>query len=471
MTSSGVPRPGSRVEKTYSLPLASLGTEEAEDVKRSLTLQARAPFGAAPPPFRAWSVQEEGTPAADGAAGGPRLHMPRFYGLTRFGPAESDGRSVGEAAPALAFTGTLTEVQERATEAAFGRHLSEAGRGGALISLPCGYGKTVWAVSAIARLGRKACVLVHKSFLRDQWAAAFRAFCPAAKVGFIQGKVCTVEGCDVVIAMVMTVAKRGYEMGEFGTICFDECHHMAAPVMNAATRCFRARYVIGLTATKERPDGLTPLLHWSLGASAFHVEREAETVRVSIALYRGAAPEILSRDGKPVVSAMLNKLAADPARNRFLAARVVEMHLAGRVIIVLSDRIAQLRALHAMVLDGGRVAAADVGIFTGTTKEADRPAQLGRKVVFCSYGMANEGLDKREADTCVMATPKGRVTQCIGRIQRPCETKKPPLVLDVADDASVFVHLRWKRQRLYSKERYEVQVVRVGEEGQPAWFA
>ena len=30
---------------------------------------------------------------------------------------------------------------------------------------------------------------------------------------------------------------------------------MAAPVMNAATRCFRARYVIGLTATGSGPTG------------------------------------------------------------------------------------------------------------------------------------------------------------------------------------------------------------------------
>ena len=75
--------------------------------------------------------------------------------------------------------------------------------------------------------------------------------------------------------------------------------------------------------------------------------------------------------------------------------------------------------------------------------------------------MANEGLDKREADTCVMASPKARVTQCIGRIQRPCATKQGPLVLDVVDENAFFQTLRWSRQRLYASEKYDVQVVQV----------
>lgn len=452
-------RKGSRVEQTYSLPLAGFGTEELEDEKKRLTLQARTSFGAPPPPFQAWFER-------DG-----RFHVPRFYGLKRFGAAESDGRVQGVAID-IPFNGTMTEVQQCATDAAFERYLSPAGEGGVMISLPCGYGKTVWAVSAIARLGRKACIFVHKSFLRDQWESTFQKFCPGIRIGYIQGKVWRVDECDVVIAMVMTMAKRNYDpdlMDSFGTICFDECHHMAAPVMNMATRCFRARNVIGLTATKQRPDGLTPLLHWSLGPEGFHVERDSEHVRVSIAIFSGGTPEILNREGKPLVSIMLNKIAQNTRRNEFIAGRIGSLFHAGRTILVLSDRIAQLETLHRMVLQERGVCEADVGIFTGATKEAERDIQLKRRVVMCSYGMANEGLDKREADTCIMATPKGRVTQCIGRIQRPCSTKKTPLVLDVVDDVSVFVDLRWRRQRMYSKERYEVQVRRVDEDDSQ-WF-
>lgn len=441
---------------TYSLPLSSFGDEhDLEEEKKRLTMQAKTSFGPSPPPFHAWFVRDE------------RFHCPRHYGLDRFGDAAVDDRTDGDAI-ALTFTGTLTPTQARATDAA-----ARASASGMLICMPCGAGKTVWGVSEIVRLGRKACILVHKSFLRDQWKQTIERFCPGARVGTIQGKTWDVDGCDVVIAMIMTIARREYDtaaMDSFGTIVFDECHHIAAPVMNLTTHAFRARHRIGLTATKDRPDGLTPLLHWSLGPEVFCAGRQGEAVRVSVLLFSGATPEVLSRDGKPMVSLMVNKLAAHAERNALIARRAAHFRKAGRVVLLLSDRISQLTALRELICGCG-VAAEEIGFFTGSTRESDRVVQLARPVVLCSYGMASEGLDKREADTCILATPKGRITQCIGRIQRPCETKQPPIVLDVADTVGVFERLRWKRQREYSKEGYQVQVVAAADEARADWFA
>jgi superfamily II DNA or RNA helicase len=457
-------RPGTRVGATYVLPASALSAEDAEDVKAQLTLQAKAGFGAPPPPYVAWK------------AVGDELHVPRFYGLERFGPAETDERVDGEAlGEHVRFAGTLTPVQEKVTAAMFSKPLAAEGVHGGIVSLYCGGGKTAWTCYAIARLGRKACVLVHKAVLRDQWKESLERFCPGVRVGFVQGNRFEVEGYDVVLAMVLTLAKRDYDpsvMDAFGTVVCDEAHHMAAPVMNQAMRLFRARYVLGLSATVSRPDGLTPLLHWSLGPLGVHLERDCEPVRVSVALYHHAAPrEMLTRDGKPLVALMVNWLAKHPGRNEFLAERILAYRRAHRVIIVLSDRIEQLKVLRARLGVGG-LGEDEVGLFVGATKEAQRAVELAKPVVLCSYAMANEGLDKKELDTCVMATPKGRVTQCIGRVQRPCATKQPPLVLDVADTYSVFVPLRWKRQGYYRKEGYKVQVVDVGSarDEEEEWF-
>jgi superfamily II DNA or RNA helicase len=454
-------RPGSRVGATYSLPADALDLEEET---RRLTLQARCTFGAPPPPFCAYHLDDD-----------RRLHMPRFYGLERFGEAEVDERVDGEPI-ALAFGGTLTPVQREAKRCAFERGYERSG--GCIVSLPCGYGKTVASIETIATLGRKACVLVHKAVLRDQWAASLERFCPGVRVGFVQGDTWDVEDKDVVVAMVLTVAKRDFAADAFdgfGTVVCDEAHHMAAPVMNTALRRFRARYVIGLTATKERPDGLTPLLHWSLGPEGFRIERDgSEAVRVSVAVFDGPERDTLTRDGKPLDAVTLTKLAKNPARNAFIARRVVAMRRAGRVVVVLSDRNAQLDALEALLLK--EFPREEVGKFVGATKERDRPVQLARPIVLSNYPMANEGLDKVELDTCVMATPKGRVTQCIGRVQRPCATKQPPLVLDVADGHALEA-MRWRRQAYYRKMGYETQVVAVdgrgGVErgGDDAWFA
>ena len=352
-------------------------------------------------------------------------------------------------------------------------HLDEK-TGGVIIVLPCGTGKTVVATEMIASMKRKAAILVHTAVIRDQWKAAFETFCPGVKVGIIQGKTWEVEGYDVVLCMVMTMAKRSYdpsEMDGFGVVCCDEAHHLAAPVMGLAMRSFRAKRIIGLTATKERPDGLTSLLHYALGPEGFRAERDGgETVKVSVAVYSNAIKEILTRDGMPLVSIMLNKLAAHPERNLFIATRAVTMRKNGRNILILSDRRDQLNILHLLMMGQG-VPEEQIGFFVGSTKEAERAEQLARPVVLCTYQMANEGLDKKQADTIIFATPKKRIIQAVGRVQRPCETKQPPLVLDIADDVSLFGSLRFQRQKLYSKEKYEVQVVHLNSQpDEDVWF-
>ena len=452
-----------RIGATYAIPLDTLGDTLATEEKNRLSMVPRNSFGPQPSPVFAWSVE-------DG-----HLHVPRFYGIERYGEASIDTRRDGDEMVQYEFNGNLTDVQSRAVKAVVDKHFCSGGDYGAMICIPCGMGKTVLAVYLITQiLRRKACILVHKALIRDQWKHAFETFCPGIRVGFVQGKTWQVEGYDVVIAMILTVAKRDISIETldcFGTVCCDECHHMAAPVMNKAMRKFRARNILGLTATKDRPDGLTPLLHMTLGLEAFRAERlGGESVRVSMALLPNHVQEIKSRDGKPLTSIMTTKLAINRERNLFIAERVSVMRKAGRIIMVLSDRIEQLKALKTMIAEAG-VPEEQIGIFYGKTPDEERCVELAKEVALCSYGMANEGLDKKEADTCVMASPKGRVVQCIGRVQRPCPTKKSPLVLDIVDNNRCFQTLRWSRQRTYSKEKYEVQVVEVSKDmDDTVWF-
>lgn len=433
--------------------MASISASDWDGVRGCLTLTPKHFYGPVPAPFQAWTEDAE--------AG--VYHVPRFFGLERFGPAEHDDRTSGDACTSLHFDGTLTAVQETAMHAVIENHFENPrATQGAIVCMPCGFGKTVFAVALAARLRVRTFVLVHKTVIRDQWKASFERFSPGVRVGFVQGDMWQIDptAYDVVIGMVMTLARRDVPcdtFDSFGLLVADEVHHMAAPVMNLAIRSFRTRRVLGLTATKDRPDGMTPVLHWCIGPEAYRGVRNAEYVKVSVVLFTGAARALESRGGRPLVAPMITQLAKHSARNNFLADRIAAFRNAGRVIMVLTDRLVQLDILRALVIARG-IPAADVGIFKGGQRDADRREQLGRPVVMCSYGMANEGVDKTEADTCIMATPKARVAQCIGRIQRPCATKQTPLVVDVADDVSIFSSLRWTRQKYYSKEGYEVQV-------------
>jgi len=80
---------------------------------------------------------------------------------------------------------------------------------GGLVVLPCGYGKTVFALYLAAQHGRRTLVLVHKGFLVEQWQARMRQFLPGATVGVIQqGRI--ESDADVVVGMIQSIAKREY---------------------------------------------------------------------------------------------------------------------------------------------------------------------------------------------------------------------------------------------------------------------
>lgn len=445
-------RANARVGAMYSIPIDQLSNEALQEEKLRLTIQSRTSFGKPPPPFEAFLVNDT------------TFYIPRYYGLKRYGTPEFDDRTEGEpASDLMTFQGELNETQMNAHRIVHERHYHRGGSNGTLVSLPCGGGKTVYAIYESCHYKRRTFVLVHKSVIRDQWKESFERFCPGIRVGIVQGQTWQLEPeYDVVIGMVMTIAKRDIPSStfdSFGMVICDEAHHMAAPIMSLALLKFNAMRRLALTATKERPDGLTPMLHWSLGDEGFRAERTSESVCVSIAMFKGATREIATRDGsRPLVAAMLNNIARHVGRNTFITDRILQYRALGRVIMVLSDRIAQLDLLKEMVVQRG-IDEETVGVFKGGLRDDERVRQLARPIVMCSYGMANEGVDKREADTCILATPKGRVIQAVGRIQRPCENKLTPLVLDIVDDVSVFPSMRWTRQRMYTKEGYQVQVL------------
>ena len=452
------PRANTTVRECYEIPVSSLrGPGELEAVQAELTLQPRVPAISKPrDPVKAWTLD------------GDVLRVPRFYGLRRFGTPTRDERTLGDPLSSSVFTGTPTPVQVEAADRAYAKAFrdDEGGHHGFICQLPCGYGKTFWAVMMIVRLGRRATVMVHKDVIRDQWLEAFGEFAPHLKVCVLQGGGSTVdEDADVVVAMVLTLAYRSREawMDRMGTVVSDEAHHMAAPVMNTALRHFAARNVIGLTATKERADGLTPLLHWCLGFDGFHKERDGtEPVRVTVAIYPGVKD--VMRNGEPVDWATLNAIASHRGRNEFIADRAVAMRQSGRVLIVLCERLVQVKTLREMIVAKG-IPEDDVGVYVGSTKAKDRAHQLSKPVVLSNYPMAREGLSKNELDGLIMASPTSNPIQCIGRVQRPCATKmSPSLVLDVCD-SEAFNGRRFQRQRFYTQQKYDTQIIRVGECG------
>ena len=398
---------------------------------------------------------------------GEFLAVPRMYGFEHFGAPQHDKRTLGSEI-AIEFTGSLKDHQIRAVDDVLSRFDTIFACG--CLVLPCGYGKTVCGLNIIARTKRKTLVLVHKNFLVQQWHERAKMFLPGASLGKIQQNTLDTDA-DIVVGMIQSLSKREYPaeiLNTFGLILVDEAHHVAAPVFSKALRYLNGKYIVGLSATPERRDGMTPLLYWSLGSICHRIERTPEHTLVSCMIYEGGKrKEITYRDGRVSLPLMLNNLVKDPIRNNLIADRIVVLMNNNRRIIVLSDRITQLHELCALV-QTKHISAQDIAYYIGTTPAKDRDEAAKRQLILTTYSMAKEGLDIPILDTLILATPKGDVVQASGRIQRQHPNKKTPLIIDVVDTFSVFEQLRWKRWKFYRKEEFKCQTFPAGDDA--AWF-
>jgi superfamily II DNA or RNA helicase len=173
----------------------------------------------------------------------------------------------------FAFTGRLTSSKERPQQQAHDKCVVQlCDTGGALLVLPCGFGKTVVSLAIASSLKRKTLIIVTSVELAHQWTERIQQFVGCA-VGWIQGDTCDTEK-PMVIAMLQTLLRRQPDLTMFGTCLVDEAHHVAARSFSQVMPLVPCRYILGLSATPKRKDGLKKVLHWCLGTTAFEAQRD-----------------------------------------------------------------------------------------------------------------------------------------------------------------------------------------------------
>ena len=148
--------------------------------------------------------------------------------------------------------------------------------GGGLLEIDTGLGKTVIALNILTKLNVKTLIIVHKEFLMNQWIERIEEFIPTAKVGKIQGSKKDIEGKEIVIGMLQSLSMKDYDyelFNSFGLTIIDEVHHMGAEVFSQALYKVVTKYMLGLSATMDRKDGLTSVFKMFIG-DIIHKEKK-----------------------------------------------------------------------------------------------------------------------------------------------------------------------------------------------------
>lgn len=359
-----------------------------------------------------------------------------------------DTRPPGSAC-SLEFTGTL-RPELRQPEAASAVLEAWREKGGAMLCLPTGYGKTTTSLYLACQARCKTLVVVHKDFLAQQWESRIRQFVPSATICKVQGETCDTSG-DFVIAMLQTLVSRKYPASAFATcglVIVDEVHHLAAAAFSQSMWSLCAPLTLGLTATPDRKDRLGRVVEWFMGDIAFQLKRENQAgTRVQVCKYsteRYRLPPPLNRRGDICFTTIITELANDEARTEAVANEAASLARSGRDVLVLSHR----RNHCASIADRLRAIGVDCATYLGGDKVVP-----DTQVIVATYALTSEGFDCPRLTGLVLATPASDVEQSCGRVMRGSSSQSA-VIIDVLDDWGVCYAQHAKRRSFYKRSGF-----------------
>lgn len=375
-----------------------------------------------------------------------------------------DERFVGEPIQA-SFAGTLRPDQEQAVSAML-QH--DAG----VLCAPTAFGKTVAAAAIIARRGVNTLVLVHRTELLKQWQERLQTFLgldtKAAKgvVGTIGGGKAKPTG-QIDIAVMQSLSRQGEVnalVESYGQVIVDECHHVGATSFDAILKRTKAKYVLGLTATPIRRDGLQPVIFMQCGPIRHTAARPASAPHDLEVVPRSRFARI-DLPAAAGIQDVFRHLANDLARTDAIATEVTAAYEQGRKVLVLTERTEHLDAIlvaleakvpKPFVLHGRMSKKQRAALIT----ELDALAPEAPRILLATGKLVGEGFDHPPLDTLVLAMPiswKGTLQQYAGRLHREHATKTDVRIIDFVDTGHPALLRMWdKRQRGYRVMGYRL---------------
>jgi len=309
-----------------------------------------------------------------------------------------------------------------------------------IIQAGTGTGKSFMSLIIAQKLGLKTLIIVPKQDIMSQWRDSIIKFLgiPVSDIGKIQQDVCNVEGKTIVIGMVQSLAKDKYKSSvksEFGLVIYDEIHVMGANYFSKACGLFNSKYRLGLSATPYRSDGREHVFKDHIGEIAVVNDAVMMIPRVVVVKSEFLLPRVKKKvidrlTGRPkmVLAPMqLNAgrtmhvakmLGTNRARNELISKFVLAAYEKGRRTIIFSDlRENHLERLYPALRSVG-IPTKDIAYYVGGMKEKELDKSKAAPVILATYKMVAMATDIPWLDTCVLATPRSDIVQCVGRILR-----------------------------------------------------
>jgi DNA excision repair protein ERCC-3 len=349
-------------------------------------------------------------------------------------------------------------------------------RGGSgVIVLPCGAGKTIVGITAMALLNKRTLVLTTSTTAVEQWRREI-----LDKTDLADEQVATYTGesktiAPVTLATYQIITYRPKKDGDFphfhlfndqdwGLIVYDEVHLLPAPVFRITAE-IQARRRLGLTATLVREDNREEDVFSLIGPKKFDVPWRVLEQKGWIA--EAQCHEV--RLGMPGTNRMEYAVAEwrdkfrmaseNPAKDD-LVELLLEAHDAPEDrVLVIGQYLKQLRRIAARF---------DVPLITGQTGNAEREELYGqfrrgeiRRLVLSKVG--NFAIDLPDANVMIQVSgtfgSRQEEAQRLGRILRPKDGEKPACFYTLVTRDTREMDFAHHRQLFLTEQGYSYEIL------------
>lgn len=318
-----------------------------------------------------------------------------------------------------------------------------------LINAKVSWGKTFTGLAIAGKLKRKTLVVVHTLPLMNQWAKDVRKV-----YGFEPGLIGSGKShwdAPITIGNVASLYKRMPVLQkEFGTLIMDEVHHAPSPTFEKVVdRCY-AQYKIGLSGTLERKDGKHVVIPDYFSRKIYKPPAENRIEPVVHAIDTGLHFPYGGGWAERVTS-----LKEDSRYIYMVSALVEKYEKEGHKVLVVSDRTEFLKKIQFLN---------KTAMIIGETKERDEEfAKLDRNecnTICGTQSIFSEGISHDPLSCIILATPVSNdplLEQLCGRIQRLCEGKLHPVVVDLRLRGHTTERQFTQRQGFYMRQGWEIK--------------
>ncbi len=322
-----------------------------------------------------------------------------------------------------------------------------------LLIAPPGFGKTAVAAAVISRRSVNTLVLVHKTVLLEQWTKRLSEYfeIDIKSIGILgKGKKKLNGRLDV--ATLQSLKNRAELIENYSQIIIDESHHMPAVSFEIPLKRFRGKYVLGLSATPKRKDGMEAIMYLQCG-SIVHESTRKNTLKHTLKTISTSYDTLYDHFGM-----MLSEMMEDEVRNRLIVDEIIRHST--RKILILSERIEHLNILWHLLQAKGIEAV----LLHGGLKTKEKRIQFKKtenaSIILSTSSYIGEGIDIGHLDMIVFTMPISypeRIIQYLGRIGRKGQQC---LAIDFIDSEVPMLKSSFsKRMKGYKKMGYVLSPV------------